>query len=157
MISSWILTWKLSIDPVSDHSGHCDKNTIDWVALAILTALESGKSKISVPADWVVGGALFLYCRQWPSHAILAQWREEALGSLPLLTMGTPPSWPHRNLITSRRPGILMPSHGGGVFELQHMNVGGPKCSVHNRSQLYLSSWTMVRRLLKKSLIFEKF
>ena len=90
------------------------------------------------------GGPSSRFADSPPSCCILTRPREKELGSLPLLLffycsstvvstphphspsssykatnsiMGTPPSWPQLNLITSKRPHLQTPSQGTSTYE----------------------------------------
>ena len=86
-------------------------------------------------SSWLVDSLLLVVCSHgFPSVCVHGETENSHSpsssykGTKPI--MEAPPSRPHRNLITSPKPHLLIWSYGG--VELQHMNLGTYKHWVHN-------------------------
>lgn len=114
-------------------SGLLQENIIDWVPsiteMDFIPDLETGKSKIKVPADLVPGenplpgSHTFLLFPDMAEKVSSGPPSSSYKDTNPVL--GTPPSCPHRNFISSQRPHL-------GELGLQHANFGETQYSVHN-------------------------
>lgn len=114
-------------------SGPLQENIIDWVPSIIemyfIPNLETGKSKIKVPADLVPGenplpgSHTFLLFPDMTAKVSSGAPSSSYKDTNPVL--GTPPSCPHRNFITSQSLHL-------GELGLHLANFGEAQYSVHN-------------------------